>query len=347
MSILKTRYWDLRPRVWLKKLRDRGRAEYSVISVDPPVFYIYLGRTLPPVYEMLKDRDAYFLYAFTRSMEERSVVENLKKDTDAHQKKFPRHRLIFLCNAVREVELLSEYGLNAHLINHNCFADERIFTVKPGAEKAYDAVYDAQLARVKRHYLASGIESLALITYLFYPGLKEPFVIDVIREFDKAHWFNKPYGRDSRVLTPGEVADALNRCRVGLCLSAEEGAMYASIQYMLCGLPIVSTRSKGGRDEFFDDRYVRVVDDSPGAVRAGVEELIGRNIPAGLVRGETIKKMTVHRERFIGLVQGIYGEHGVERDFRREWEGLFFNKMLRSRKVSEAVNILSGKESPP
>lgn len=318
-----------------------------MVSVDPPVFYVYLVSTLPPVYEMLKDRDAYFLYAFTQSMEERSVAENLKKDTDAHKKKFPRHRLIFLCNAGREAELLSEYGLSAHVINHNCFVDERIFTVKPGAEKAYDAVYDAQLSRVKRHYLASGIESLALITYLFYPGLKEPFVLDLLREFDKAHWFNKPYGRDGRVLAPGEVADALNRCRVGLCLSAEEGGMYASIQYMLCGLPVVSTRSKGGRDEFFDDRYVRIVDDSPGAVRAGVEELIGRNIPAGLVRGETIKKITDHRERFIRLVQGIYGEHGVERDFRREWEGLFFNKMLRSRKVSEAVKILSGKGNPP
>lgn len=296
---------------------------------------------------MLKDRDAYFLYAFTRSMEDRLVIEKLKTDTDDHLKKFPRHRFIFLCNAGSEFELLSEYGLNARFINHNCFVDERIFTVEPGAEKAYDAVYDAQLSRVKRHYLASGIESLALITYLFYPGLKEPFVLDVMREFEKAHWFNKPYGRDSRVLAPGEVADALNRCRVGLCLSAEEGGMYASIQYMLCGLPIVSTRSRGGRDEFFDHRYVKIVDDTPGAVREGVSEMIGRNIPAGLVRGETIKKMTAHRDRFIDLVQGIYGEQGIERDFRQEWEGLFFNKMLRSRKIEEAVKILSKKGNPP
>jgi len=347
VSILKTRFWDLRPRVWLKKLRDRGRAEYSVISVDPPVFYIYLGRILSPVYRLLKDRDAYFLFAFTRSMEERSVIEKLKVDTVDHGKKFPRHRFIFLCNAKSEVELLKEYGLDAHLINHNCFVDERIFTVKAEVEKVYDAVYDAQLSRVKRHYLASEIESLAFITYLFYPGLREAFVLDVIRGFDKAHWFNKPYRRDYRVLAPGEVADALNMCRVGLCLSAEEGGMYASIQYMLCGLPIVSTRSKGGRDEFFDDRYVKIADDTPGAVKAGVEEMIGRNIPAGLIRGETIKKITAHRDRLITLVQRIYGEQGIERDFRREWERMFFNKMLRPRKISEAVEILSKKGSPP
>ncbi|HVY55278.1 MAG TPA: glycosyltransferase family 1 protein [Thermodesulfobacteriota bacterium] len=347
MSILKTRYWDLRPRVWLKKLKDRGCAEYSVISVDPPVFYVYLGRDLAPVYKLLKDRDAYFLFAFTRSMEERSVVENLKKNTEDHEKKFPRHRFIFLCNAKREVELLGGYGLSAHLINHNCFVDERIFTVKAGVEKFCDAVYDAQLSRVKRHYLASEIESLAFITYLFYPGLKEPYVLDVMRRFDKAHWFNRPYGRDHRLLVPGEVADALNKCRVGLCLSAEEGGMYASIQYMLCGLPVVSTRSRGGRDEFFDERYVRIVDDSPGAVKSGVEEMINRNIPAGLIRGETIKKITAHRERFIELVQGIYGEQGVDRDFRLEWGQIFFNKMLKKRKIDEAVKIISKKVSPP
>lgn len=347
VSILKTRYWDLRPRVWLKKLRDRGRAEYSVISVDPPVFYIYLGRVLTPVYQLLKDRDANFLFAFTESMEERSAIEKLKMDTVDHEKKFPRHRFIFLCNSTRELGLFKEYGFDAHLINHNCFVDERIFTVEAGAEKVYDAVYDAQIARVKRHYLASGIESLAFITYLFYPGLREPYVLDVIRSFDKAHWFNKPYGRDYRVLAPGEVAGALNRCRVGLCLSAEEGGMYASIQYMLSGLPVVSTRSKGGRDEFFDDRYVKIVDDSPEAVKAGVEEMIGRNIPAGLVRGETIKKITVHRERFISLVQRIYGEQGIDRDFGEEWGRIFFNKMLKPRKIDEAVKIISGKGSPP
>ncbi len=333
--------------MWLKKLKDRGRAEYSVISADPPVFYIYLGKVLPPVYQLLKDRDAYFLFAFTRPMEDRSVVENLKTDKVSHEKKFPRHRFIFLCNSTGEFELFKEYGLDAYLINHNCFLDERIFTVEPDAEKVYDAVYDARIARVKRHHLASEVESLAFITYLFYPGLREPYVHDVIRGFDKAHWFNKPYERDYRVLAPREVAGALNKCRVGLCLSCEEGGMYASTQYMLCGLPVVSTRSRGGRDEFFDSRYVKIVDDSPEAVKAGVLEMIGRNIPAGLVREETIRKITVHRERFISLVQRIYGEQGIDRDFRGEWGRIFFNKMLRPRKIDEAVKILSEKGSPP
>ncbi|MFI5322346.1 MAG: hypothetical protein ACHQ6U_02155 [Thermodesulfobacteriota bacterium] len=93
---------------------------------------------------------------------------------------------------------------------------------------------------------------------------------DVIDRFEKAHWFNKPYQKNYRVLTPEEMADALNRCMVGLCLSAEECGMYASVQYMLCGLPVVSTRSKGGRDEFFYDRYVKIVDDDSKAVRKGV-----------------------------------------------------------------------------
>lgn len=298
------------------------------------------------MYEMLKDRDAYFLYAFTRSMEDRLVIEKLKTDTDDHLKKFPRHRFIFLCNAGSEFELLSEYGLNARFINHNCFVDERIFTVEPGAEKAYDAVYDAQLSRVKRHYLASGIESLALITYLFYPGLKEPFVLDVLREFEKAHWFNKPYGRDSRVLAPGEVADALNRCRVGLCLSAEEGDVREhSVHALRAARSIDEEQGRAGRifrPPLREDSGRHARCGQRGRLGDDRQEYPGRTCP----RGDD-KKMTAHRDRFIDLVQGIYGEQGIERDFRQEWEGLFFNKMLRSRKIEEAVKILSKKGNPP
>lgn len=343
VSILKTRYWDLRPPALLKKLRDSGCAEYSVISTDPPVFYLYHGRNFEPVYRLLRGSAAYFLFAFAACKEDQTEIDRLKKYTSLHEKKFPGHKFIYLCNSSKELELLHENDLDASLINHNCFVDERIFTVRPDAEKLYDAVYDAQIARVKRHYLASGIESLALITYLFYPGLKEPFVRDVIGRFERAHWFNKPYRKDYRVLTPEEVSGCLSQCRVGLCLSAVEGGMYASVQYMLCGLPVVSTRSNGGRDEFFDDRYVEIVDDDPEAVRRGVEDIIGRNVPPDLIRGETIKKMAVHRERFIALIEGIYRDHGIRRDFREEWDSIFFNKMLKLQKLAYAKRILTQK----
>jgi glycosyltransferase involved in cell wall biosynthesis len=48
------------------------------------------------------------------------------------------------------------------------------------------------------------------------------------------------------------VNQGLARAVVGLCLSTVEGSNYASMEYMLAGLPIVSTPSIGGREVYFD-----------------------------------------------------------------------------------------------
>ena len=55
-----------------------------------------------------------------------------------------------------------------------------------------------------------------------------------------------------------EVNNFLNQCKVGIILSEVEGANYASIQYLLAGLPVVSTKSKGGRDVFFDPYKLKI-----------------------------------------------------------------------------------------
>lgn len=57
-----------------------------------------------------------------------------------------------------------------------------------------------------------------------------------------AHWFNHE-GSACEWLDSEELNRCLNQCRLGLCLSAVEGPMYASIEYLLAGLPVVSTES--------------------------------------------------------------------------------------------------------
>ncbi len=103
--------------------------------------------------------------------------------------------------------------------------------------------------------------------------------------------------------------------------------MYASTQYLLCGLPVVSTRSEGGRDVFFDPAYVRIVDDDPEAVRAAVHELIALRISPEEIRDRTLARIREHRERLFELIEGCYAESGVSRDVRAEWDRVFFNKM--------------------
>ena len=104
-------------------------------------------------------------------------------------------------------------------------------------------------------------------------GFRDRRVIEYenrIRELlSKATWLNDT----GSFIPPQEISDYLCRARVGLALSAEEGPMAACVEYLLSGLPVVSTPSLGGRDVFFDERFVKVVEPDPHAVSEGVEAL--------------------------------------------------------------------------
>ena len=285
--------------------------------------------SLDMLFDSLKRQKAYFLYNWFWHIENLQRVEVVKEFEIRHNRKHPGHQFIHLCNTIKQMEAFQKKGLNAVFCNQNAMVDENIFKPLPLVTKRFDAVYDARLKDYKRHYLAKDIESLALI-YAFDPNIDDVNYVNMTkRELAHAEFFNHPGSSEYIILEPSEVNQCLNLCKVGLCLSAIEGAMYSSVQYLLSGLPVVSTRSLGGRDVFFDEEYVLIVEDKPEAVRKGVEELIGRSIPAHRIRHKTLEKMRDHRLTLISLVQKIYDREGVKRDFASEWDEIFFNKLLR------------------
>ena len=114
-------------------------------------------------------------------------------------------------------------------------------------------------------------------------------------------------------MSPKDVNVALNRVSVGLCLSAEEGSNYASMEYMLAGLPVVSTPSLGGRDVFFDHEYCTICESSSAAVRQAVEGLKARNIPREYIRERTLAKIAPERRRFLSLIDDLSERLGGKR----------------------------------
>jgi glycosyltransferase involved in cell wall biosynthesis len=84
--------------------------------------------------------------------------------------------------------------------------------------------------------------------------------------------------------------------------------MLASIQYLLAGLPVVTTPSLGGRDVFFDPAHSLTVKPDPAAVAAGVREMINRNVPREEIRARAIQEMERHRARLVAYVARITGE---------------------------------------
>ena len=119
-----------------------------------------------------------------------------------------------------------------------------------------------------------------------------------------------------------------DRAYTGAILSRAEGANYASAEYLLCGLPVVSTYNIGGRDVFFDDRYCRTVLPNPHKIKTAVEELIAGKTEPAFIREETLKKMEPHRQRFRELLFNIHRQFAIPINKEDYWRSVYVNKML-------------------
>jgi hypothetical protein len=253
----------------------------------------------------IAERPALFAVWLSWSMRDRRSFRRLWQSAAIYRHRRPKHRILILCNEESERKAFAEKGIDAVLCNHNALIDEEAFGPDATAGKQYAAVYNAALVRWKRHPLAQKVDRCA---HIFYRKLEttEQQALDYLAELRAlmpGHVFVNPVaGGKITHLTRSEVNAVLAQSRVGLCLSAVEGAMFASVEYLLAGLPVVSTPSIGGREAFADPDFWLAVPDNPDAVRDGVREMIRRSAPAREIRERTIVRMREHRARFRNAV---------------------------------------------
>ena len=207
------------------------------------------------------------------------------------------NKLIICCNSKTELKLCRFFKLNSKLFNQNMHECEYEFNIIK-RRKVYDAIYFAQARKFKRMHLASEIKKLYILTY----GCKNFMNSDGndLSIFEPlighAEW-NKSYINDKDLLSK-----LICSSHCGLALSKKEGAMWASVQYLLCGIPLVTTPSKGGRDYFFDDYYVVMVKDNSEAVLNGVNIVKNGNYDPSKIREIILKKIIKHRYEFLDFI---------------------------------------------
>lgn len=280
--------------------------------------HVYL-RTLkhrPDFWERWRDKPLLVVIMRTWETSRMADLDAFIHPVPEHKKNFPQHRVVFAANASVELKWFAEAGYEAIWCNHNAHVNENTFQPLPGAcagdEREFDAIYDARFGRYKRNHLAAKVKKLALVHYT------TPNLVEVLWEIktrwilSHAHILNRHrFGFwPVRMIRP-KVAAAYNRARVGLCLSEAEGAMLASIQYLLCGLPVVTTPNRGGRDDFFDEENSIEVAPDPEAVTAGVRTMIERRVDPWLIREKTLVRMAEHKARLVALVEDFQRAHGV------------------------------------
>jgi hypothetical protein len=206
------------------------------------------------------------------------------------------------------------HGFRSHYVNIGCFIDESVFCpADPPLAKRYDAVINARFTimpggkELKRHDLTGKLQRLALL--------------DPINASDahmlKARYTQRPncvFFNTGR-LPPHRVAEILQQSCCGLILSPLEGVCRASSEYLLTGLPVVSTHSVGGRDVWYDAYNAIIVQATDDAIVAAVEKLKANPRDPWRIRTAYLAQAQVFRERFRDeVLQPILAEFGVDED---------------------------------
>lgn len=177
--------------------------------------------------------------------------------------------VIFAANDECECSLYRAHGLDACVLNHNAFfanTDNHLYS----CAKKYSFIYNAQIVPYKRHHLTSKLGRGVIV----YAGADKDYLNRLHAGFFENEFPNGDPRRESyRRLTFDEISRLCAKSKVGVCLSHTEGAMLASVEYLLAGIPVVSTYGLGGREALFDPRFSRVVQDDPDTIAQAADEL--------------------------------------------------------------------------
>lgn len=207
-------------------------------------------------------------------------------------------KLVLLQNSRLEQVIALLAGFNTYLLNQNLHADESEFKVRDHVVKKYDAVYVAAAAPYKRIHLALKVKSLFVVTY-FWPDVRDDLGFWNLGLFEDRL---KNVEHNKERITRADVGKILNEAHCGLALSRVEGAMWAVQEYLLSGIPVVTTRNLGGRNRYLSKFNAVFVKANQDSVAKGVAKAKAMTKSPEEIRSQVLAEMGKERKRFVRLV---------------------------------------------
>ncbi|WOD06174.1 hypothetical protein [Marinomonas sp. GJ51-6] len=204
----------------------------------------------------------------------------------------------FMYNQPSEGENFSAKGFKGELLNQNCWLDENLVMKPLDLPKQYDAIYVGRFSAFKRHYLAEKVSNLALVAGNNHGNKVADGIPDHI-------YLNEA------PLKPNQVCEKINQARCGLILSELEGACFASSEYLLCGIPVVSTVEKGGRSAWYDDYNSITCEANSDSVAEAVQFFVENPRDPNIIRERHIAKANYFRAKFVLKFAELLDKHGI------------------------------------
>jgi glycosyltransferase involved in cell wall biosynthesis len=305
---------------FIKQQIVRGSLPCFILSKKPMILASYWEK-------FYKEHDAImkrvgkigpvtFVFQFGWHRETVTAIEELLNEVAQSQVLKQGHRAIFLCNSPLETQMTREKGLESYYCHQNAFINENIYPIHQ-VKKTHDAIYIARVTPFKRHHLASKISSLLLIGD--YKKNEADYAKKTLADLSQATWIQGVISKN--------ISKMCSSARVGLCLSAEEGAMFVSAEYLLSGIPIVNTPNLGGRDGLFSEKHVRTVTDDPQAIKEAVDELVSLKLDPQEIRAAVLEKMEQHRATLRSIIKEVYEKNNVAWDDVKTWKKIYRHKL--------------------
>jgi glycosyltransferase involved in cell wall biosynthesis len=300
---------------------------FRLLSEDPMIAVVTTGydlnQSLPYLADLAQARAAHCLLSVNWYLPHQ--IDQLRERLAWVHANAPNiHITVMAATETDDLACRAE-GIDSFWCNHNCLTDESVFMPKPGAEKRFDAVHTARLAPMKRHELAFDIPRLAIISGTY--DVEADYVRSLFAGFTDLAWSNYHPDRGVGLVSQSDAAGILQMSRCGLALSELEGAMFATTEYLLSGLPIVSTPSLGGREVFFHPDYVSIVPPDRLAVAAAVARFREVPIDPLMIRARTLRAFRPHRMRLLLRLSALLQRNLFTECDEHLWHPLMQDKM--------------------
>ena len=281
------------------------------------VFIAMMADDMPELFGT--ERGLHLLLPMWNVVED-GISADMRRALDVAEKKMPGHSHLVLASTEYEAYILGTHGVPTFFSHQAIFIDENVWKPYQGQFfdlGRFDAVLNARFDRWKRHDLASSISRLMLVYDYSLDEDIEKSTRRMIATLPDACFANRELrGERYSKLKHEEIAQLYAHVDVGLCLSSSEGYNRASTEYMMCGLPVVSTNSTGGRDRYYANKYCRIVDANAASIANAVQELKQCNFSRAEVRKYLLDLLEFDRHNFLRGFNRIVEQHfGIKDKF--------------------------------
>lgn len=280
------------------------------------------------------EKKTYLFYQFNQCVNEKNIEYIIEYHITKHliSCNLDFSNIIIECPNIYVLEYIqNNTKFNSILCNHNSMLDYRNYYFK-NVNKIYDVVMNARPVKFKNLHLSEKIHNIAFIKG---PGDEYPY------------WEHKySFMNEIPDMGPRKVGYINNMSKVGLCLSYQEGACYASSEFLLSGIPVVSVKSEGGRDVFYNNYNSIIIETDNKSdeqlkndIKNAVDDLKNIQKDSDKIRNEHITISDNHRTNFINAMQKIFDENKTNKDSYVLFHEKYFHKMIYNEWSTEGLTI--------